>query len=297
MRESAERRIALFNDSREISESTRRKNESILRSFFERVGKDPRDVTPADVMAHFAALRAEGASYLTRRTHAEVLKTFFRWMHLVGEIPADRLAALEEVLSRQVRRRERATREPVYLTDDEIRRMVSACVTEFERVAIPLLLATGLRVSELVSLRVRDVEDPERGVIRVAGKGGVVQRVRILEAIPGVPARSLLLSWMAKRGLGKDDRIFPYTPRHVQKVVRRVAERAGINKRVTPHALRHTTAVWMLNHGASIELVRRQLRHAKITTTQVYTAIADEDYLRQTEKFAKSRTRTTPRPP
>jgi len=144
---------------------------------------------------------------------------------------------------------------------------------------LELLYATGLRISELVSLRLLDVS-LRQGVVRVSGKGGRERLVPIgLQAQEAISAyldevRPLL----AAEG---DDVLFPSLRR--QQMTRQTfwhriklyARRAGIARNITPHGLRHAFATHLVNHGADLRVVQLLLGHADLSTTQIYTHVAN----------------------
>ena len=276
--------VEKYNVSKSFSESTKKVNEAIICNLFSFTGKLPEYILPSDLYDYFFELRKRGCEESYIALNARILKSFFKWLNITKKITNARFLELSEVLAEQLKRKE--IKEPTYLLPGEIKDMVKACKTDIEKVVVPLLLATGMRVSELCKLKVNDIVDPEKRVIRVYGKGGKELRIRVLEKIPNVPVMYRLLSWIARHKRKKDGLVFPYTTRYIQQVVKRVAERAKIDKNVTPHVLRHTVAVWMLEHGYTIEQVRQQLRHSSIATTQIYTRITMKDYLAATEKDA-----------
>lgn len=149
-----------------------------------------------------------------------------------------------------------------------------------DRAILEVLYAGGLRVSELVGL---DLEhyDPQRGEVRVWGKGGK-ERLGLL----GQPAQQWLRRYVAEARphlLGASTRsnaLFVnrlgtrLTARSVQTILRRCTLQAGLKKRVTPHVLRHTFATHLLDGGADLRVVQELLGHAQLSTTQVYTHVS-----------------------
>jgi integrase/recombinase XerD len=144
---------------------------------------------------------------------------------------------------------------------------------------LELLLATGIRVGELIRLRPADLDLAE-GVLRVIGKGNR-QRVVFL---PGTRVRRLLDSYLARRAalqpraesLFVADDLRPITAPGVRAFLKEIAKSAGLSRRVTPHLLRHTAATLLLEAGVDIRFVQRLLGHASIMTTQLYTHVSDK---------------------
>ncbi len=160
---------------------------------------------------------------------------------------------------------------------------------------IELLFSTGLRVSELVKLKIDDI-NLKLEEFTVKGKGG---KSRVVFLSDG--AREWVKNYLderkdmnpyifishdraqkaKKRANSSEDR--PLTDRSVQRIIERLASQAGITKTVTPHTLRHSYATDLLRNGADIRSVQQMLGHSSITTTQIYTHITDKG-LRQVHK-------------
>ncbi|MGC8668739.1 MAG: site-specific tyrosine recombinase XerD [Chthonomonadales bacterium] len=144
-----------------------------------------------------------------------------------------------------------------------------------DRALVELLYATGLRVSEAVGLRLRDV-DLQEGWVRCVGKGSKERIVPI-----GKPACGWLQDYLHARAAegtassylfpGRGDR--PLSRQEAWRVVKRCALRAGIGQRVTPHTLRHSFATHLLAGGADIRSIQEMLGHARLATTQIYAHV------------------------
>ena len=136
---------------------------------------------------------------------------------------------------------------------------------------IELLFSTGLRVSELCSLS-SDL-DLSQSEISVRGKGNKVRVVFITE-----DAMVAVKEYKKQNLQGKkvtNDKLFPVTPRTVERIVKKYSIIAGISKKITPHILRHSFATNLLQNGADIRSVQAMLGHANIATTQIYTHVTD----------------------
>ena len=140
------------------------------------------------------------------------------------------------------------------------------------------LFTTGLRIGELVMIRLPDISVRE-GVIQVRGKGN---RERLVY-VPGKQAMAVLRGFLEarRRIAGEHQELLvswegtPISAQHIRKRLRRLAAMAGIVRRVTPHMLRHTAATQLLEAGVDIRVVQRLLGHASIATTQIYTHVSD----------------------
>ncbi|MCW5575306.1 MAG: site-specific tyrosine recombinase XerD [Burkholderiales bacterium] len=150
-----------------------------------------------------------------------------------------------------------------------------------DRVMLEVLYASGLRVSELVTLKVPQVSR-DMGVVRVLGKGSKERLVPLgEEALSWLErylreARPLLLGGRTSDALFVTGRAEAMTRQAFWHLLRRYAAQAGIGKPVSPHTLRHAFATHLLNHGADLRVVQLLLGHSDISTTQIYTHVARE---------------------
>jgi integrase/recombinase XerD len=158
-------------------------------------------------------------------------------------------------------------REP--LTHEEARRLLDACQTPRERLCIFTLLDTGLRVSEFCSLT-RESIDWQSHRLFVRGKGG---KLRIVPLSPRVAAL-LEAHFVLNDSIGM-------RPRTVEAIVSRVARRAGISKKVSPHVLRHTFAVFALQKGISLPSLQKVMGHRHLQTTAIYLNLSPEEAVRE----------------
>ena len=147
---------------------------------------------------------------------------------------------------------------------------------------IKTLFQSGARVSEFVGLRVDDLFFDEQMLLIKNGKGGKSRYIPILAELS-----QELRTHLGNRQTGylfETNRHSAYSPRRVQQIVKEVAERAGITKRVYPHLLRHSVATTLLERGMPIEQIQKFLGHSKIETTQIYaestTEMIKESYRR-----------------
>jgi len=139
---------------------------------------------------------------------------------------------------------------------------------------IKTLFQSGARVSEFVSLRVQDFYLDEQMLLIEKGKGDKSRYVPILSEL----AQELRTHLGARRTgyLFETNRDAAYSPRRVQQIVKAVAERAKITKRVYPHLLRHTVATTLLERGMPIDQIQKFLGHSKLETTQIYAESTTE---------------------
>jgi len=150
-----------------------------------------------------------------------------------------------------------------------------------DRAMLEVLYGSGLRVSELVSIRMNQINLSE-GVIRVVGKGSKERVIPIGEPARDWVGKYLEISRPVILGRGISDTLF-VTNRHqgmsrqaFWNLIRKYVFVAGIKKKVSPHTLRHAFATHLLNHGADLRVVQLLLGHANVSTTQIYTHVAKE---------------------
>ncbi len=164
-------------------------------------------------------------------------------------------------------------REP--LTQEEATRLANACQQHNERLVVWTLLDTGLRVTELAGLT-RQHLDWQQHRLMIYGKGGPYGSRSQRRVIPRTPrGRALLephLSLHDTLGMGA---------RTIERLVKRVANRAAIARPVMPHVLRHTFAVTAVQKGISLPTLQRLLGHDHLSTTQIYLNLSPEDVIRE----------------
>lgn len=167
---------------------------------------------------------------------------------------------------------------PMVLTREEVIRMIEAISNIKHRLIIEMIYSTGLRLSELRNLRVRDLDFNEGMVYVKEGKNSKDRRVimsknlaaRLQDYIELEQIRLEENLFLGRRGVG-------LSTRTIQQVVKNAAKKAGISKNVHTHTLRHSFATHLLEQGVDIRHIQRLLGHAKLDTTQIYTHISVKD--------------------
>lgn len=152
---------------------------------------------------------------------------------------------------------------PIWLDGDEQNKLKSVCESTLEKALVAVFLESGLRVSEMESLAIKNVD--ENGYLKVMGKGGK-------EAVVAVSQKTLDAIWNyigSRRGDGTG-RVFPRGARAIEEIIRDLGKRAHLGRKITPHTLRHSCASRMADEGFTVVEVRDQLRHANIATTNIY---------------------------
>jgi len=233
-------------------------------------------VNRADIQAYLADRNTPGSSPSSAARLLSSLRQFYRYQLRAGVIIEDPSALIEMPAQGQ--------RLPKTLSEKDVDALIDAPIVETElglrdRAMFELMYAAGLRVSELVSATRAQI-NTRQGVIRVTGKGGKERLVPIGEAAVEWVDRYLAHARTALLGAAVSDALFvtarggAMTRQNVWHRIRHYAMAAGINPKISPHALRHAFATHLLNHGADLRAVQMLLGHADLSTTQIYTHVA-----------------------
>ena len=231
----------------------------------------------ADLHGYFAARHADSKATSANR-RLTVFKRYFRWALRERLIDADPTLRLQSA--------KQALRVPKTLSEKQVELLLEAPDIDTplglrDRTMLELLYASGLRVSELVTLKTFNVSMNE-GVLRVMGKGskerlvpfGEVARDWIVRYL--AEARAVILGGQQTDDLFVTARGHGMTRAMFWLLVKKHARTAGITAPLSPHTLRHAFATHLLNHGADLRAVQMLLGHADISTTTIYTHVARE---------------------
>ncbi|MRT30205.1 site-specific tyrosine recombinase XerD [Herbaspirillum sp. CAH-3] len=230
-----------------------------------------------DLNAYFAARHDETKPSSSNRRLA-VLKRFFQLALRQHHVAADPCLKLRSARQPQ--------RLPKTMSEGQVEALLAAPDVSTplglrDRAMIELMYASGLRVSELVTLKSIEVGMNE-GVLRVTGKGSKTRLVPFGEEAGAwmarylADARSQILQGQIDDALFVTARGGPMTRQMFWTLIKKYALQAGITVRLSPHTLRHAFATHLLNHGADLRVVQLLLGHADISTTQIYTHVARE---------------------
>ncbi|BCU68401.1 recombinase XerD [Sulfolobales archaeon HS-7] len=229
-----------------------------IQLFLSYVKKDPWSVTPNDVNSWIQHLYSKGESPATIKVYIISVRRFLKWLNKDIKTPIPR-----------IRRKE-----SVSLKGEEIERLKRACKTLSEKVLINLLLDTGIRSSELLSITKKDVEI-ENKLIRLKRTKSGEPRVVFFTT----ETQDILRAYMSEL---KGDKLFDLTYFGLYKKIKTIAKRAGLD--VRPHILRHTFATQALRKNMPITILQKILGHKDIRTTQIYTHLVTEDIKRYYEE-------------
>lgn len=224
----------------------------------------------------------------TQNYHLIALRAFLKYLQKID---------LKVMAPEKIELAKQGTRNIEMLDDDELRRLREApeeaggMIGKRDKAIIELLFSTGLRVSELANLQIKDI-NLKKDEFTIKGKGSKHRLVFLSDSAKKainiyLEARKdtspfLFVSHDRARA---EREVMPISSRSVQRLIEKNAMLAGISKRVTPHMLRHTFATDLLQNGADIRAVQSMLGHESITTTQVYTHVTDKHLKDVHQKF------------
>ena len=247
--------------------------------------KSVQELSPTILRGYIYHLKDLGLAPASIRRNVSSVRTYFRFLMQEGRTVRDP----SEQLETPTRWRDL----PDVLTVDEVGRLLDAPSLDEplvfrDRAMLELAYGAGLRVSEWITIGVKDVLF-EEGVVRVFGKGSKERIVPVgRRAISAVAIYVRELRPKLERGEGKgalflNARGEPLSRMGAWKILRKYVELANIQKHVSPHTLRHSFATHLLEGGADLRAVQEMLGHADISTTQIYTHV-DREYLRDVHR-------------
>jgi integrase/recombinase XerD len=247
--------------------------------------RTPGDLTARLLREYIYHLKDLGLAPASIRRSVSGVRTYFRFLLADGVLLRDPSERLETP--------KRWRTLPDVLSVDEAERLMAAPSMDDplyfrDRAMLELAYGAGLRVSEWITIEVKDVLF-EQGVVRVFGKGSKERLVPLgRNAISALAIYLRELRPRLERGRGRgvvflNARGEPLSRMGAWKILRKYVARAGIEKHVTPHTLRHSFATHLLEGGADLRAVQEMLGHTDIATTQIYTHV-DREYLRSVHR-------------
>ncbi len=255
-------------------------------AFLDEKGRGSLDRLDADAVSLFnQRLRALGLAQNTIARKVTAIRSFMKYLGREGYIPLDRIEDVEGLRNQR--------RLPVTISSGEIAGIIDSMPSEKprhirDRAIIELLYATGMRVSELTSVKVADLNWSE-GYIRCMGKGSKMRTVpfggkaqewlsRYLREVRPKWDKSLCANLI----IGKGGR--PVSRTSIWRLVDRLARETGAAQHISPHTFRHSFATHLMENGADLRAVQEMLGHADISTTQIYTHVTSEKMRQVYEK-------------
>lgn len=235
-------------------------------------GKPLQNVTLNDIQAYDAALREQGYSEGTVKRRMNAVKSLMRYGHELGVL------AVNASKPFKVRKGSDRLSERI-LTESQVQRMIHGFQgSERDRLILKILYATGCRVSELVGLTWQNCKtlDDGKGELNIHGKGDKTRTILVSaemwdEVVRLRDGRSLAAPVFPSRTGRSLTRV------QINRIVAEAAEQAGIDKKVSPHWLRHAHASHSLKRGAALNLVQKSLGHSRLDTTAVYLHASPDD--------------------
>jgi integrase/recombinase XerC len=230
----------------------------------------PQDVQKVDILDYFSFLAKKDLTGVARARKLSAIREYFRFLEGLGRIDKSPTAGIETP------KREKNTRQ--FLRSDEYTKMLSlAGANPRDYAILQVFLQTGIRVSELASLRMQDI-DFLKPSVTVAGKGKVSREIALEKK--GIQA---LKSYLAVRPESLASRLFlnykgePISERGIRKLVVKYTKAAGITKKASCHTLRHTFATYKAEKGVSPFQLQQWLGHANLNTTQIYVHLGKQN--------------------
>jgi integrase/recombinase XerD len=261
-----------------------------FREFLHQLGRTAwEEVTLADLQNYLAELEERGLAATSRARHLSALRQFFRFLQQEEKLAANPVELLDSPRL--------PMKLPKVLGEKEVEALLAAADTSTplglrDAALLEVLYATGLRVSELVSLTLKQV-DLRRGVVRPLGKG---QKERLVPMVPqAVEKLRLYLAEGRPRLLKERDSPYIFlnskggrlTRQGFWKILRAYARKANV-RHLSPHVLRHSFATHLLSRGANLRVLQLLLGHADLATTQIYTHL-EAERLKATHRKAHPR--------
>ncbi len=246
----------------------------------EYAGTPPEKVTATQISAFIGHIHKSGLAVTSQNRILSGIKGFYKYLLLEDRIDNSPARLIETARP--------GRKLPDVLSNDEIEQMLKAIDRskpegERNRAILEVLYGCGLRVSELVSLKISDLH-PDRGFIRVIGKGDkqrlvpigskAIRQLRIYldEIRPHIDVKKGHEDFVFLNNRGRQ-----LTREMIFTIVKNLAEKAGIRKKVSPHTLRHSFATELVQRGADLRAVQEMLGHESITTTEIYTHLNTSD--------------------
>ena len=244
-----------------------------LKMFFGYVEKPATDIKEEDIYEYIEEISRELKRNSVLRKIASI-RTFYKFCYLNKMVKEDPTGMIKSL--------KREKRLPEVLSLKEVKTIIDNIGHTPEgmrdRLIIKFLIATGARVSEILNLNIKDVENQGYEFIKVLGKGSKYRIIPIYESLEN-EIKDYISNYRPKLKKSENSfKLFPDTRReNFWKRLKKTAKDAGIEKNVYPHIFRHSVATVLLSNGADIRIVQEILGHANISTTEIYTHVEKSD--------------------
>ena len=259
----------------------------LFRDWMEKKNLSPGDITADHLADYLAGLRDQGLSRGTQRVEQVHLRLFFRFLVARQIISTDPAALLLSV--------RQDMRLPESLSQESVCHLLESVISDSplgarDRAMLEMLYACGLRVSELIGLRLENIDFEEKS-LRITGKGNKTRLVPVgdlaLESLLHYlsHARPSLMKRRATTCVFLNNRGCALTRDRIRQIIQDRARSAGLEEHVFPHLMRHSFATHLLGNGADLRIIQELLGHASISTTQIYTHVEQERLKRLHRQF------------
>ncbi|CAM3163225.1 tyrosine-type recombinase/integrase [Streptobacillus ratti] len=253
-----------------------------LYTFFKKVNKKVCDITSDDIYNYIEKLK-EKYTYNTVIRKISSIKSFFKFCYIekiIKNDPANKIHNLKK-----------EKRLPNALSVEEINAIIQSFnhepVNRRNQLMVKFLVATGARISEVINLEIKDIENSDFEFAKLYGKGSKYRFVPIYLELEKEIKEYIRDIRPKIKGSENSYLLFPGIRReNFWKILNKHAQNVGIEKNIHPHIFRHSTATMMIENGADIRIVQELLGHASITTTEIYTHV-EKSKLREIYKKVK----------
>ena len=260
---------------RNYSQNTLKTYTSVIRTFYEYLQKEKNLYTEREFLRSFKRY----IQHLKRDKQVSQNYIYLVTVVIKKFLEFNQIYFLEEVGTPK-----RTKSLPKSLNEKEVHDLIEAIQWEEEdndnrkltklrdKLILTVLYSSGLRISELTKLAIKDIDFDERTML-IRGKGDK-DRIALFDN----NAKDMMMKYLEKRPQISEFLIVnrkgePLTPRYIQNMIKKYGNKAGIKKKVTPHVLRHSYATHLLKHGVDIRVIQQLLGHASLSTTQIYTSV------------------------
>ena len=232
------------------------------KSLFDFIGKIPEDVGEDDIKKFMAENLSDKASSSIILFLSAIRYAYF--------------SLLKKDPTLGIRRPKKETRIPAVLTKEEVKKLLNSIENKKSKLMLCLIYACGFRVSELVNLKIKELDFEENIGYVKQGKG---RKDRIFN-IP-LNLKKALMKTAERQKQEGEEYLFSgpkgkLSERNIQKIIKKAAEKADIKKNIHPHTLRHSFATHLLENGVDIRLIQELLGHSDLSTTQLYAHVSSE---------------------
>lgn len=244
---------------RNYSKNTINNYVSCLNVFFSTVKKDhPKNINESDIKEFLSnCIRVN-----TQRNYQSAIKKFY-------EICLNQKNKFKNIPYARVEKKL-----PIVLSQDEVQRMFNVCDNLKHKVILSILYACGLRVSELINLKWSHIDRARMVINIIQGKGKKDRQVMLPSSL--IPLlEKYYFEYKPKEYVLNGQVCLQYSDRSVLQVVKQLAEKAGINKRVYTHLMRHNCFTHLCEAGTDINIIQKLAGHSNVKTTMIYTHISD----------------------